>query len=74
MITWHNLLAIWLWRYIISALEGISIPGVVSVIELITYHLPSYFLWVTAFMFAMMVTEKKVDGDKVSPPNRQSRG
>ncbi|WVR03249.1 hypothetical protein IAU60_000240 [Kwoniella sp. DSM 27419] len=58
MTIWHNLLAIWLWRYLISAIEGISIPGLVSVIGIIQYHLPSYFLWVIGFMFAMLMTKK----------------
>ncbi|WVF67247.1 hypothetical protein IAT40_001995 [Kwoniella sp. CBS 6097] len=55
---WHNLLAIWLWRYLISAIEDISIPGLISVIGLIQYYLPSYFLWMTGFMFAMLMTKK----------------
>ncbi|OCF43668.1 hypothetical protein I317_02418 [Kwoniella heveanensis CBS 569] len=55
---WHNLLAIWLWRYLISMIEGISIPGLISMIGLIQYYLPSYFLWVTGFMFAMLMTKK----------------
>ncbi|WVQ94846.1 hypothetical protein IAU59_001929 [Kwoniella sp. CBS 9459] len=55
---WHNLLAIWLWRYLISAIEGISIPGLISVIGLIQYYLPSYFLWMTGLMFAMLITKK----------------
>ncbi|WRT70074.1 uncharacterized protein IL334_007068 [Kwoniella shivajii] len=55
---WHNLLAIWLWRYLISAIEGISIPGLISVIGLIQYYLPTYFLWMTGFMFAMLMTKK----------------
>ncbi|WWC64759.1 uncharacterized protein I303_107370 [Kwoniella dejecticola CBS 10117] len=55
---WHNLMAIWLWRYLISAIEGIAIPGIVSVIGLIQYYLPSYFLWMTGFMFAMLMTKK----------------
>nr|XP_019010484.1 uncharacterized protein I206_04953 [Kwoniella pini CBS 10737]OCF49265.1 hypothetical protein I206_04953 [Kwoniella pini CBS 10737] len=55
---WHNLMAIWLWRYLISAIEGISIPGIISVIGLIQYYLPSYFLWMTGFMFAMLMTKK----------------
>jgi hypothetical protein len=28
MTIWHNLLAIWLWRYLISAVESLSIPGI----------------------------------------------
>jgi hypothetical protein len=62
---WHNLLAIWLWRYLFSAVEGISLPGIVSVLGLITHYLPSYFLWNTAFMFGMLVT-KKVSASRVS--------
>lgn len=62
---WHNLLAIWLWRYLFTAVEGISVPGLMSVIGLITFYLPSYFLWNTAFMFGMLVT-KKVSEGKVS--------
>ncbi|CAD6589433.1 MAG: hypothetical protein TREMPRED_005354 [Tremellales sp. Tagirdzhanova-0007] len=58
MTIWHNLLAIWLWRYLISAIEGITVPGVVSMVGLITHYFPSYFLWVTVFLFAMLVTKK----------------
>ena len=58
MTIWHNLLALWLWRYLISAIEGITVPGVASLIGLVTHYLPSYFLWVTAFLFAMLVTKK----------------
>ena len=58
MTIWHNLLAIWLWRYLVSAIEGIGIPGVVSVLGWIQYHLPSYFLWMTGFFFAMLMTAK----------------
>lgn len=55
---WHNLLAIWLWRYLLSAVESISIPGLISVMSLIVFYVPSWFLWSTAFMFAMLVTPK----------------
>nr|XP_031861628.1 uncharacterized protein CI109_002858 [Kwoniella shandongensis]KAA5528700.1 hypothetical protein CI109_002858 [Kwoniella shandongensis] len=58
MTTWHNLLAIWLWRFLVSAIEGISIPGLISVIGLILHYIPSYFLWMTGFMFAMLMTKK----------------
>lgn len=58
MTTWHNLLAIWLWRYLISAVESVSIPGIVSVLGLILHYIPSYFLWVTGFMIAMLATNK----------------
>lgn len=61
MIIWHNLLAIWLWRYFISALEAIGIPGIVSVLGLILYYIPTYFLWVTGFFFLMLVTKKTGD-------------
>ncbi|KAK8853343.1 hypothetical protein IAR55_004047 [Kwoniella newhampshirensis] len=58
MTIWHNLLAIWLWRFLISAIEGISVPGLISVIGLILHYIPSYFLWMTGFMFAMLMTKK----------------
>lgn len=58
MTIWHNLLAIWLWRYLISAVEGIAIPGLISVRGWITYHLPSYYLWITALFFSMLLTKK----------------
>ncbi|WWC91872.1 uncharacterized protein L201_006819 [Kwoniella dendrophila CBS 6074] len=58
MMIWHNLMAIWLWRYLISAIEGISIPGLISVIGLVHYYIPSYFLWMTGIMFAMLMTKK----------------
>lgn len=61
MIIWHNLLAIWIWRYFISALEAIGIPGVVSILGLILYYIPTYFLWVTGFFFLMLVTKKTGD-------------
>jgi len=66
MTIWHNLLAMWLWRYLISGIEGISIPGVVSIIDLIIHYLPSYFLLTTAFLLAMLVTKKTSDTEKVS--------
>jgi hypothetical protein len=62
---WHNLLAIWLWRYLFTAVEGVTVPGLMSVIGLITFYLPSYFLWNTAFMFGMLMT-KKVSESRVS--------
>jgi hypothetical protein len=62
---WHNLLAIWLWRYLFTAVEAVSVPGLISVIGLITFYLPSYFLWNTAFMFGMLMT-KKVSESRVS--------
>jgi hypothetical protein len=58
MTIWHNLLAIWLWRYLISAVESLSIPGIISVRGWITYHLPSYYLWITTVFFLMLVTKK----------------
>ena len=58
MIVWHNLLAIWLWRYFVSALEAIGIPGIVSVLGLMLYYIPTYFLWMTGFFFLMLITKK----------------
>ncbi|WVQ74369.1 hypothetical protein IAR50_003969 [Cryptococcus sp. DSM 104548] len=58
MTVWHNLLAIWLWGLLISSVESFAIPGLVSAKDLILYHLPSYFLWVTVFMLAAMMTKK----------------
>ncbi|WVQ64556.1 uncharacterized protein L199_002723 [Kwoniella botswanensis] len=55
---WHCTMAIWLWRYLISAIESISIPGMISVIGLIQYYIPTYFLWMTGWWFAMLVTKK----------------
>ncbi|WVW81461.1 hypothetical protein I302_103455 [Kwoniella bestiolae CBS 10118] len=55
---WHCTMAIWLWRYLVSAIEGISIPGIISMIGLIQHYLPSYFLWMTGFWFAMLMTKK----------------
>jgi len=66
MSTWHNLLAIWLWRYLVSAWEGLSIPGVISITGVITHYLPSYYLWITAFLFAMLITDKRASEDKVN--------
>lgn len=63
---WHNLLAIWLWRYLISTVESITVPGLISVMGLILHYLPSYFLWMTAFFLGMMVTKKTREGN-VSP-------
>ena len=71
MIIWQNLLAIWLWRYFISAIEAIGIPGIVSVLGVILYYIPTYFLWVTGFMFLMLVTKKTGDAKTyVSPTIR----
>jgi hypothetical protein len=64
---WHNLLVIWLWRYLFTAVEGVSVPGLMSVIGLIAFYLPSYFLWLTAFFFGMLMT-KKVSESRVSLP------
>ncbi|ORY34942.1 hypothetical protein BCR39DRAFT_490578 [Naematelia encephala] len=58
---WHNLLAIWMFRFLISTLESISIPGLVSLLDVVLHHLPSYFLWITIFLFAMLLTKKTVD-------------
>ena len=58
MIVWHNLLAIWLWRYFVSAIEGIGIPGIVSILGLLLYYIPTYFLWMTGFFFLMLITKK----------------
>ncbi|RSH93528.1 hypothetical protein EHS25_007886 [Saitozyma podzolica] len=60
---WHNLLALWLWRYLISAVESITVPGLISVMGLILHYLPSYFLWMTAFFLGMMVTKKTREGN-----------
>jgi len=62
MTIWHNLLAIWSWRYLISAVESLSIPGLISIRSWVTYHLPSYYLWVTAFFFLMLLTKKTASG------------
>ena len=61
MVAWHNLLAIWLWRYLISAIENISVPGVFSVAGWAEYHLPTYWLWMTAWIGAMLLTKKTAD-------------
>ncbi|ODN73416.1 hypothetical protein L202_07941 [Cryptococcus amylolentus CBS 6039] len=58
MTVWHNLLAIWLWGFLISTIQSLAIPGLVSIKDLILYHLPSYFLWATLFILAMMLTKK----------------
>ncbi|WVN89269.1 uncharacterized protein L203_104490 [Cryptococcus depauperatus CBS 7841] len=44
MTNWHNTMAIWLWRFIISAMEGIHIPGIISAMDLILHYIPTYFL------------------------------
>ena len=62
MTIWHNLLAIWLWRYLISAIETVQIPGIISVKGWILYHLPSYYLWTTALFFVMLLTKKTASG------------
>ncbi|KIY35115.1 hypothetical protein I305_02682 [Cryptococcus gattii E566] len=58
MTVWHNLMAIWLWRLLISAIEGTNIPGVASAIDLVSYYIPNFYLWVTVFIFAALVTKK----------------
>ncbi len=63
MTIWHNLLAIWLWRYLMSAIEGICFPGIVSVLDLINHYLPSYFLWSTGLLLGMLVTKKTAGRD-----------
>jgi hypothetical protein len=68
----HNLLALWLWRYLISAVESITVPGLISVMGLILHYLPSYFLWMTAFFLGMMVTKKTREGN-VSPNRPQGK-
>lgn len=70
---WHNLLAIWLWRYLITAVEGLSIPGLISVRGWILHHLPSYYLWITAFFIGMLVTPKTAHGG-VSPAEGRRAG
>jgi uncharacterized membrane protein len=65
MTIWHNLLALWLWRYLVTVFEGLSFFGVVSVAGLIKYYLPSYYLWATAFFVAMLITPKTAGTDKV---------
>jgi len=67
MIVWHNLLAIWLWRYFVSALEAIGIPGIVSILGLLLYYIPTYFLWMTGFFFLMLITKKIGSKEYVSP-------
>ncbi|ORX38546.1 SPX domain-domain-containing protein [Kockovaella imperatae] len=64
MTIWHNLMAIWLWRYLVSAVEGLHIPGVISVLGWIQYHLPTYFLWMTAIFFGMLLTQKTASSSK----------
>ncbi|WVQ86123.1 hypothetical protein IAT38_008291 [Cryptococcus sp. DSM 104549] len=58
MTVWHNVLAIWLWRYLIAAMESTSIPGVISVLGIILHYCPTYFLWMTALFFGMLMTKK----------------
>ena len=66
MTVWHNLLAIWLGRILISAIERLQIPGVISISGWIQYHLPSYFLWMTALFFGMLLTKKTASSSGVS--------
>lgn len=58
MTVWHNLLGIWLWRYLVNAVESIQIPGIISVRGWILYHFPSYYLWMTVVFFVMMLSKK----------------
>jgi hypothetical protein len=62
MTIWHNLLGIWLWRYLVNAVESIQIPGLINVRGWILYHLPSYYLWMTVVFFVMMLTRKTASG------------
>lgn len=56
--TRHCLMAIWMWRHLLSTIESISFPPFFSVIGFILTYLLSYFLWVTAFVMAMLITPK----------------
>lgn len=58
MTTQHCLLAIWMWRYLLSTIESFTIPPFFSMIGFIMVYLPSYYLWVTAFFIGMLVTPK----------------
>ena len=59
---WHNLLAMWLWRFLFTTVESVEVPGVVSVIGLILTYLPTYFIWQSAFMLTMLMTDKTGSG------------
>lgn len=61
MTVWHNLMAIWLWRLLISVIEGTNIPGIASAIDFILYYIPNFYLWVTVFIFAALVTKQTAD-------------
>ncbi|ALO60769.1 hypothetical protein CNI01355 [Cryptococcus deneoformans JEC21] len=61
MTVWHNLMAIWLWRILISAIEGINVPGIASATGLILHFVPTFYLWATVFMLSMLVTKKSAD-------------
>lgn len=54
----QNILAIWTWRLLLSAIESIEIPGVLSVRDCLTYYVPSYYTWTTAVFVAMLVVDK----------------
>jgi hypothetical protein len=43
---------------VVSAIEGIGIPGIVSILGLLLYYIPTYFLWMTGFFFLMLITKK----------------
>ncbi|KIR34249.1 hypothetical protein I352_03486 [Cryptococcus deuterogattii MMRL2647] len=61
MTVWHNLMAIWLWRLLISVIEGTNIPGIASAIDFVLYYIPNFYLWVTVFIFAALVTKQTAD-------------
>ncbi|OWZ67530.1 hypothetical protein AYX14_05672 [Cryptococcus neoformans] len=61
MTVWHNLMAIWLWRILISAIEGINIPGIASATGIILHYMPTFYLWAAVFMLSMLVTKKSAD-------------
>jgi len=56
MVVWHNLLAIWVWRYLFSAIDGVR--------DIIEYYLPSYAVWVTLIMLAMIGTTMTASNEK----------
>ena len=62
---WYNLLAIWLWRFLFSLIEGLQIPGF-SMADFLARVFPLYWLLVTAFLWAMLSTDR-TEKDKVSP-------
>lgn len=66
MTVWHNLMAIWLWRISISAIEGINIPGIASATGIILHYMPTFYLWAAVFMLSMLVTKKSADHHHVS--------